>query len=126
MIVAPAGTVVDARVPAALMRPFSMTMTLSLIGAPPLPSTSIAPVMAVTLVCDETNVDRAAHRQIQTIAERMRWSCYRSRSVGAHSQRNTLDDTATNTMPAIARAARSPRCANHDSPVQMPLRSDTM
>jgi hypothetical protein len=72
MTVAPEGTGVDARGPAAVMRPSAMTTTLSTIGVPPLPSISVAPLMAVTaLGCDAPNVVAASHRQMQTIPWRM-------------------------------------------------------
>jgi|SRR5580692_1592392 hypothetical protein len=42
-----------------------------------------------------------------------------------YSQRNTFAERAMHTANAIAKAAKSPTCANQGSPTHMPSRSDT-
>ena len=43
----------------------------------------------------------------------------------AHSHRKTFADSAVNTTITNASAATSPACADHASPFQIPLSSDT-
>ncbi len=74
--VAPAGTATVARGPAAVMRSLVTTTTASGTGAPPLPSISVAPVMAVMRgagVCARGTAAPAAINANESRARPAKW-----------------------------------------------------